>query len=412
MKELLKNPVLFFMALSIIVECTSLGNANITALVFIVTSVSIFLKDGVKPFKRRSLLLYLGFVAIVLIYAGFGKGTLSSVTFKTRFFFFITMFSVFMMSYHVKTLNSKQINGLFKVAIIALCYSIIGTTRVSFIETRAIRAYGGFGEVVGDEMELASQYSSIGMMSYSLAHAMSVVAVGLSVLILLSKSKWLKIIAAVMLLLTIRLLFVMTITTALLLAVFGVAVVFANYLSKGRTFVTIVLTVLIAAVFFMTGLSASVLDFSEGVNVQLYRKLADAFASVELGTGEGQAGYRQELYAASVRTFFSNPLFGWGSDKGSHLIIGNHSYFFDYLAYFGVFALLFFVAWWKEYKSMNQFVIKKYRSYYYFSFIPVVGLVAMKGASVCGSLPFMSLVLIQVIFRFLTENDESVSLAN
>lgn len=394
-----------------VIACTSLGNAMITALVYIATSVAIFIKDGVNPFRRRSLSLYMGFVLIVLIYAAFGKGTLSSRTFNMRFFAFINMFSVFMMSYHVKTLNAKQIKGLMSVAFIALLFSIIGTTAVSYIDPMAVRKYG-FGDVEDVDMSIASRYHSMGMMGYALAHGMSVVAVCLSVLILQAKSKWLKIVSAVMLLLLIRLLFVMTITTALLLAVIGIAVVFANYFSNGRTFVTIALTVLIVAVFFLSGLSAMFLDFSGGANDEIYRKLADAFSYVETGSSEGQMGFRQQLYGASFRTFLSNPLFGWGSDNGSHLIIGDHSYFLDYLAYFGLFALLIFVAWWKEYKSMNQYLPKKIRSYYYYSFIPAVGLVAMKGASVCGTLPFMSLVLIQVIFRFLSDNDKSATVAN
>ena len=172
---------------------------------------------------------------------------------------------------------------------------------------------------------------------------------------------------------------------------------------------TISLTVLIVAVFFLTGLSAIFLDFSGGANDEIYRKLADVFTSVESGTSEGQMGYRQELYSASIKTFLSNPILGWGSDNGSHLIIGDHSYFLDYLAYFGVFALLIFVAWWKEYKSMNLHLTKEFKSYYYYNFIPVAGFVAMKGASVCGTLPLKSLDFIQLIFRFLNDKDKSAS---
>ncbi|MBR1872801.1 MAG: O-antigen ligase family protein [Bacteroidales bacterium] len=408
MNEILKDPVLFFMALSIVIACTSMGNATVTALVYIVTTALIFLKDGGKSLQRRSLMLYFAFVAIVLIYSAFGKGTLSSRTLNMRIFAFINMFSVFMMSYHVKMLNSKQVKGLMIVAFFALLFSIIGTTAVSFVDPMAVRIYG-FGDVEDVDFEIANRYRSMGMMGYGLAHGMSVVAVALSVLILQAKSKWLKIVSAIMLLLTIRLLFVMTITTALLLAVIGVAVVFANYFSKGRTFMTISLTVLIVAVFFLTGLSAIFLDFSGGANDEIYRKLADVFTSVESGTSEGQMGYRQELYSASIKTFLSNPILGWGSDNGSHLIIGDHSYFLDYLAYFGVFALLIFVAWWKEYKSMNLHLTKEFKSYYYYNFIPVAGFVAMKGASVCGTLPFMSLVFIQLIFRFLNDKDKSAS---
>ncbi len=398
MKELFKDPVLFFMALSIIVACTSVGNTTITSLVFIVTSISIILKNGVKVFQRRCLLLYLGFVAIVLIYAAFGKGTLSGSTFNMRLYSFISMISVFMMSYHVKRLSSKQVKSLLNVAFIALFFSIIGTTVVSFIDPMAVRIYG-FGESEGVDLELASRYYSMGMMSYPLAHGMTVVAVGLSVLILSVHSKWLKILAIVMLLLIIRLLFIMTITTALLFAVIGIAIVVSNYYSHGKPFRTICLTLLIVAAFFLMGLSARFLDFSRGTNNDISRKIADVFLFFETGSAEGQMGYRLELYRASIRTFFSNPLFGWGSDNGSRQFIGEHSYMFDFMAYYGVFAFLLFVSWWKEYMSLKPGLTKTKRSHYYYAFIPAVGLVVLKGSSVCGALPFMSLVFIQLLFK-------------
>ena len=406
MKEIFKDPVLFFMALSMVIACTSLGNATITALVYIATSVAIFLKDGVNPFRRRSLSLYMGFVLIVLIYAAFGKGTLSSSTFNMRFFAFINMFSVFMMSYHVKTLNAKQIKGLMSVAFIALLFSIIGTTAVSYIDPMAVRIYG-FGDVEDVDMSIASRYHSMGMMGYGLAHGMSVVAVALSVLILQAKSKWLKIVSAVMLLLLIRLLFVMTITTALLLAVIGIAIVFANYFSNGRTFVTIALTVLIVAVFFLSGLSAMFLDFSGGVNSEITAKLGDAFSFVQSGSGEGQMGYREDLYMTSFRTFLSNPILGLGSDDGSRVYIGEHSYLLDYLAYFGLFAILFFLSWWNEYNSLKPSLSKAIRGYHYFAFIPVAGLFTLKAGSVCGSLPFMSLVFSQIFFLYIENQVET-----
>lgn len=400
MKEILKDPVLFLIALSIVFACTSLGNSIITALVFTATTVSIFLKDGIKPFKRKSLILYLGFVAIVLIYAGFGKGTLSGRTFNMSIFSFISMFSVFMVSYHVKTLNNRQIKALMKVAMIALLFSIVGTTVVSYINPMAIRVYG-FGEMEGADLEIASRYYRMGMMSYSLAHSMSVVVVGLSILILYARSKWLKIVSAVMLLLTLRLLFIMTITTALLLAVIGVAIVFANYFLGGRAFITISLTVLVVAGFFLTGLSAMFLDFSEGTNLEITKKLADLFSLAKSGAAQGQIGYRIELYWASLKTFFSNPIFGWGSDNGSRLIIGEHSYMFDYMAYYGLFALLLFLSWWNEYHFLKSYLTKNNKVFYYYAFIPVAGLFILKGSSVCGTLPFMSLVFIQIVFLYM-----------
>lgn len=407
MKEILKDPVLFFMGLSILVACTSVGSALITAAVFMITIVLILFKHNFKPLCSRSVALFLSFVAIAFIYAGFGKGSLNSASFRMRAFSFINMISVFVMSYHLKTLNSKQTAGLMKVAFVALLFSIIGTTTVSFIDPMAVRIYG-FGDMEDVDFEIANRYRSMGMMGYSLAHAFSVVAIGLSVLIFRAPQKWLKIISAVLLALTIRLLFIMTITTALLLAVIGVAIVFANYFSKGRVVVTISLTIVALVIFFLAGFATIFLDFSSNLNSEITKKLVDLFSLVETGVASGQTGYREELYMVSFKTFLSNPIFGWGSDNGSRQFIGEHSYMLDYLAYYGVFAALLFVSWYREYFQFTHNLPKKLKTDYLFSFIPVVGLCAMKGYSVCGSLPFMSLILVQLLFLYLNNSIKKV----
>ena len=129
------------------------------------------------------------------------------------------------------------------------------------------------------------------------------------------------------------------------------------------------------------------------------------YSFIETGTGEGQVGYRQELYTASFNTFLHNPLFGWGVDNGSRRIIGEHSFLLDYLAYYGLFALLFFAAWWKDYQISGAIISKHLRLSYYYSFIPVVGLVSLKGHSVCFSLPFFSLLFLQIVFLYLDKAD-------
>ena len=408
MKEILKDPVLIFLALSVVISCTSLGGATITALVNIVTSVLIIMKDGVKPFRRRSLLLYMAFVIIVFVYSAFGKGNLSDSTFKMLSFSFISIVSVFMMSFHLKTLNIKQIKGLLSVAFIALLLSIIGTTVVSFIEPWALRMYG-FGHINGvADLDLSSRYYSMGMMSYPLAHAMSVVAISLSVLFLRARSKSIKILSVVLLVLIIRILFVMTITTTLLLTVIGVSIVFANYFSHGRTFIATSITILIATIFFLSGFAVTFLDFSEGINEHITVKLGDFFNYAQTGSTVGQVGTRGSLYMTSLKTFLSNPIFGFGSDNGSRVYIGEHSYLFDYLAYYGLFALLLFISWWKEFISLKSLLSKNLRNYYYIAFIPFVALLFLKAVTVFGSLPFMLLVFTQIVFLYL-ENQIKIS---
>lgn len=409
MKEVLKDPILFFIALSIILACTSLGSPLFTATIYALTVLLITYKDGFKLFRHRSISLYLGFVAIVLIYSVFGKGTLSSSSYRMRVFSFISMFSTLIISYHLKTLKIKQVKGLLVVACIAIVFSIIGTTAVSFVNPMAVRIYG-FGEVEAVDLEIASRYYSMGMMSYQQAHAFSVLAVVLSVVLLHVKNKWVKVFSAVLLILIIRLFFIMTITTALLLTILGVTLVFATFLSHGRLFVAISLTAAAVIVFFVAGFATIFLDFSSTTNAQITEKLVDLLAFAETGAFSGQLGGREELYIVSLKTFMNNPVFGWGSDNGSRQFIGEHSYFLDFLAYYGLFAFLFFLSWWKEFSSAKSFLPKDIQKYYIYSFIPAIGLCAFKGYSVCGSLPFMSLIIVQIVFLYIIDSDKSVCL--
>ena len=400
MKITLRDPVLLLFSLSILTISTSLIGGVYSAVIYLVTALAILYKDGLKPFHSKPLLLLLLFYVVVIVYSAFGRGTLNSLSFKTELYSIISILTCFIFSFHIKRFKADEIRVLFNVFIICILFSVIATTYVGFINPMAIREYG-FGSLERTELSEAMMYQSLGMMSYSLAHSMSVVAVGFSAIVCYSRKRWLKLFVFVLLLLVFRLLFIMTITTALLFTCIGVSIIFANYLSKGRVVLAISLVVLFVAVFFFAGFASLFLDVSQGVNVNISAKLTDLFSYIETGAGEGQLGYRQELYSASFNTFLHNPLFGWGIDNGSRRIIGEHSYVLDYLAYYGLFALLFFAAWWKDFQIDGSNLSKLLKTSYYFSFIPVVGLLFLKGRSVCSSLPFFSLVFLQIVFTYL-----------
>lgn len=396
MKEILREPVLLFIALSIVLLCTSVGSASLIMVVFIITVALILIKDGQKPLHNSSVVLFMCFVMIVFFYSLFGKGTLNERTLKTQFFFFFSLFTCLLISNHLKTLNSKQLTGLLNIALMALLLSVIGTTAVSYIDPMAVRLYG-FGEVEDMDLKSASTYNSMGMMSYSLAHAMTVVATGLTVLMLQIRSVWVKILSAAMLVMIIRLLFIMTITTAFICAVIGVVVVFADHFSKGRTIMTISLSLIAFALFLGLGFATILVDYASDTNLLISDKLSDFFSFAESGVLEGQAEGRSDLYKASLNTFSLNPIFGWGSDNGSRRFIGEHSLLFDYLAYYGLFAFLLFGSMWKEYKSFKPYLSNKTNAFYY-ALIPIVILVSFKAFAVCGICIFMSLIFLQLVF--------------
>lgn len=194
----------------------------------------------------------------------------------------------------------------------------------------------------------------------------------------------------------------------MLISAISVTLIFSYRFSKGNVSSTILLFVLFLAVFFMAGISSFILDVSDKTNSVLAAKLNDLFYSVETGTAEGQTGYRKDLYFASISTFIHNPIFGWGTDDGSRTIVGGHSYILDYFAYYGIFALFFFLPLWREYKMNGACLNDKLRRCYYFSFIPVVCMFLLKARSVCLCFPFMSLVFLQVLFLYLQSEQKEV----
>ena len=403
MKDFFKDPILILIVLSILAVLTGFMSTAIAIIVFILTIFMIFFKDGVKSINRRSVLLFLLFYFMVVLYSSVGLGTLNSNTINYVLYTFVSYFSVLMISYHIKSISKKQISSLLVVFMVVLSFIIVGTTMVSFINPMAIRIYS-FGENMPGstyELEEMSMYRSMGMMNYSMAHAMSVVSMGFAVLICYSEKKWLKFVSGILLFLTVRLLFVMTITTAMLLSAIGVTLIFASYLSKGRTVLSVAFFLLIFVLFFFTGLVSSFLDYSQDTNTELYVKLFDLFSSAESGTGEGQAGFRQSLYFTSFRTFLHNPLFGGAVDDLSWRVVGRHSFFLDYLAFYGLFALLLFVSWWKENKTSSMLLSQKLRSCYYYSMIPFAGMAVLKAESVFVKMPFMTFVFLQLVFLFL-----------
>ena len=408
MKELVKDPVLFFFALTIFASSTSLIGGLMSAVIMLITVALMLMKGLFNPLKNKSFLVLLSFYLIVFIYGLLGHGVLNARSFRMETFGFISMITAFLMSDYVRKFNNKQIRALFIVFFICILYGVVGTTYVGMINPMAVRQYG-FGAVGEEALVDVSMYRKMGMMGYSLAHAMAVVGVGFSAIICHSSQKWLKVFSAVILFLLFRLLFVMTITTALILLTIGAALIFANKLSNGRLFITVILVVVFLIVFFAAGFSTMLLDFSEGANSTIFYKLVDVFSYIENGYGEGQVGYRQYLYSVSFKTFLSNPIFGWGTNDGSRTIIGEHSYLLDYLAYFGLFAFLLFVAWWKELKKSAEITDMRLKPSYYCCLVPVAGMVALKAVSVNTLMPFFSLFYLQILFKYL-ENERKPEL--
>jgi len=406
MKSLFKDPAVLLIAIVSILSLTNFVSTILFLIILFITDLVIIAKDGLQILKQKSFKLLSIFYIIFVIYGFLDHGVLAKGAYKPEIFSFILIYSVFIISYHIKFLEIKQIKIVLTISLIAFSICLGITTYIASINPMAIRLC--FRDVEGSEELEASIYRSMGIISYALAHAISVISVGTCALFCYAKKKWLRIFSLLLWVTMIKLLFDMTITTALVLSVLCSLIVIVNKLSKGRVSSTVILYIILILLFFSSSLVTNVLNFAETSNTQIFLKLNDLFNSIETGSGQGHIDVRDQLYSVSLNTFLSNPIFGWGKDNGSRTIIGEHSFFLDYLAYYGIFALLYFFAWWVQYKSVLIDKFKRYKITCILCFLPVCMMIVLKASSVCTSMPFASLVFLQLVFAYL--NTESPSL--
>lgn len=373
---------------------------------FFITDIAIIHNCGNQIYRQKSFKLLTLFYVILLLYGLLEHGVLATGKYKPQIFSIVSMYTVYLVSNYISGLDSKKIRNLLWVSIFSFTICVAITSYISTIDPMAIRLTFRYAEE-GDAAE-ADLYRSMGIMSYGLAHAISVISVGFSALFCYSNKRWLRIISICLWLLIIKLQFDFTITTALLLSVLGSLIIIVNKFAKGKTLVTLTVLMVLGMLFLSMGLASEILGFAEGANLQIFLKLDDFFFSLESGSGQGQMDYRDELYSVSFNTFLSNPIFGWGVDNGSRRVIGEHSFLLDYLAYYGIFALLYFGSWWTQYKKVLLQENNTFKQICLYSFLPVCLLVTLKASSVCVSMPFASLVFLPLVFTYL-QNAKKVS---
>ena len=399
MKSILRSPEILLIALASSLLLTNfMGNLSVIA-VLIVTDLAIIKKIGVSVFTSKSLKLLTIYYFVVILYGISGYGILSTGKYLPLVFSSIIMYSVYLISCYLEKLEYGQVKFLLLVSIadFSICTGI--TYYIATINPVAIRLC--FGEVDASEALEASVYRSMGIMSYSLAHSISVISIGFMSLFCYAKNMQMRIFSIFIWFILIKLQFDMTITTSLLISIFCGIIVLINKYFHGKTFITLSVLAIVIIVILHSGILIKILSYAESTNPQIYEKLNDAFSSYETGSSQGQMDYREELYSVSFYTFLSNPIFGLGVDNGSRTIIGEHSFLLDYLAYYGLFAFLYFGSWWVQYRKVVVNINKEYKTIFLYSFLPVCILVSTKASSVCVMMPFASLVFLQMVFLYL-----------
>lgn len=406
MKKFFKNPSFILVALVVFFLTTNFLSNVQQIILLLVTDYVLLFKDRFLAIQNKSFRFLIFFYLVAIVYAAFGYGSLNMEKFNLALFSIVTLASMLIISYHLSRFDSQELKWLLVVFFVGVTICTLITTYISFINPMAIRMYG-FGDKNEGDMLEAAYYRSLGMMNYSQAHSFSIVAVSCIVVLCFSRNKFLRITMLLLWLLFVRLMFVMTITTALLATIFVSIVLLANRLSRGNALVSFFLLFLAGGVLLSSNVLSEFLQYADDNNSQIAMKLNDLSDSFSSSSSQGQVDYRQQLYMASINSFLSNPIFGWAKDNGTRMIVGEHSLLLDYLAYYGLFALLYFGIWWSEYKRIAKMLDKKTRKTYYLTLIPVAVLVTLKGFSVCSVLPFVSFIFLQILFLYLNRVETS-----
>ncbi|MCQ2294018.1 MAG: hypothetical protein MJZ67_00030 [Bacteroidales bacterium] len=400
MKKFFKNPSLVLVSLVVFFLTTNFISTVQQIMLLLVTDLVILSKDRFLAIRNKSFRFLIFFYLVAIVYSTFGYGTLSMEKFNMAFFALVSLVSMLIISHHISRFDTQELKWLLIISFVGVTICTLVTTYISFINPMAIRMYGFGDKNEGDMME-AAYYQSLGMISYPQSHAFSVAAIGCIVVMCFSRNKLLIVPMLLLWFLLVRLMFVMTITTALLVTVLVSLVVLINRFSKGNALVSFLLLAVVGVLVLSSDALLGFLQYADASNTTISVKLTDLMDSFSSGSSQGQVDFRQQLYMASINSFLSNPIFGWAKDNGSKMFVGEHSFLFDYLAYYGLFALLYFGIWWSEYKRIAKMLDKKTRNTYYLTLIPVAVLVTLKGFSVCTALPFVSFIFLQILFQYI-----------
>lgn len=392
---------LSLIALSLFVGLTSYTSPLMNACIFILTAIVIHNGYTSKSFNLTEFKLFICFFLIQMIYSLFGYGEISSENYRGPIYQMISICCFISISQKIKYLSFKEINFLINIIFIAIGLSLTATFYVSTIDPTALRQYGG-GSFEESEASAATYYYRIGMMRYSLAHGMVGVGTGLAALVCFAERKWIRILSLILIIVLVRIYFDMVITTAFLSIMLTLSILIAYKYSKGSIPKAILLFAVAAFILVSSGVILNSVNLIQNSgNTTFSQKITDLIESIETGSKVGQMVDREYLHDISINSFRKNPVLGLAVDNGSRTEIGNHSFFYDNLAIYGIMFAVFLLAWWFSIKRLKNYVNKNYWYTYLLCLLPFCIMVINKSGDSIGSFLFVSIVFLQLVFVYL-----------
>lgn len=389
----IRNLYVLSVTAAIIAAFTSFFPNEVKAMLFLLAIVmdSSVNKSTIKSKPLRLLLIFY-FISFVYVFI-LGRGHFSEI--RNVLLPYPMMLMCFWIAPGLMKLNWKEAKFIWYAFLLCLVENLIATFIIGQIDPFAVRFAFSGNNVEADNI-VTRAYSRIGMISYQSAHILSLVSTFLVVVSFEIKKIRKKIIALLIALLAVYIMYVATITTALLLGVLSMVTAAVYYFSKGNMNRAIVLFSVLVILLLMTGGLTSLLSSSsKGDNYEIAAKLNDVAESLETGKSQGQVSGRESEYDKTWAAIAKNPIIGGAEGPDD---TGQHALLFDFWAYYGIFSLLLFVGWWKEVKRMKIILNRKKWFAYIICLMPIMLVCILKGPTFLPYYVLASIVILRVGF--------------
>lgn len=380
-KELLLASAIF----AVIVACFMTFLPQLLSYLFISFSLFVAFIISEKKYVSRALLMLLLFFSISVIYHEFGFGHFDNYK-EILYTYTVTLTSLFL-STKIGQLSRRRINLLFVVFVICFCIGLIYTIYVGLIDPMVVRS--AFSDNTGELKR--------GIFSYSIMHVLPCISVFFTCCCLYFRQFILKLLFGVFALLSVFALARLVITTSLLTSILAIVLMVCYYYSAAKVSRTLFVLVTLGMIFLIVApiLLNSWIETTD--NIELATKIESLMDTASSGEAEGQVEGRQTRYLKSIVNI-ENVLLGLTSRNNT----GNHSFFLDMWAFYGILSLLFFVSWYQAISYiLNKMNNKFNKSAYMISLLPILLLVFLKSMVFWVSYFVMSLVILPLCFRWL-----------
>lgn len=395
-KEFSYSHILFVLSLAAVafIQFTSFCPNEIRLLSLLGVCLLCILDRKTVPISKQVGLM-LVFFAITFLYVYFlGRGHFFEL--RNIALPYTMMLTCMFIAPSILRFDYKDINIVYYIFSFGLIVTLVATAIIVQFDPNAVRTLG-FGNAEGEsENALADMYSRMGMISYMMGHILPVIVCMLTVKAIEHHKKIIKIFLWVILVFAMYVMYSATITTALLCSVLFIFLIIIYYIAKGNFSIFILMSFIIGVVLLLSGGMIGLLtEALQGSNNAINEKIQDIILSIQEGGASGQLEGRNDHWKITFDVIMKNPFFGGASGPND---TGLHVLFLDYWAWYGLFSLIMFVAWWSELKKMKKILGKKMWGSYLLCLSPVLIMALTKGPHFLPAYFFATLLILRVGF--------------